>query len=347
MKTLEKGLSAEIETLAKRKLKLPELLHAQKGYVSSAEAVLGAVLQQLNAYATKISYFLDRAKSIFYQYQQLLPVEPVETITPPLPTQIFLSIPAYRVLYDAILRWYKMDALSVATEELLFGAFERSQLYELFCLLWQLNSFKKAGLHCVKVDHYDYAFLSKLKQSQLPNTFYFERKDDQGNLCKLTLFYEPAINAPGDTLPRCENGVELMRTSPLAIDQEAENFQLKHIQSPENLFYTPDFVVRTENAKGKVTWFISDAKYSDYKTVMKERTPEIVLKYLFSTAPVVTNEDVAGVWLFYHWKNSSFLLKSAQLWNPTHRPDVHYEHVQISDMGGSSQWINSVLESLN
>lgn len=341
LKTLEKRLIEEVGELAARKARLPVLMAAEEGYVSSAEAILGEALLQLDRYEKKITQCLAQTREIFFQYQQMLPVMPLETATMPPPTQIFLSIPAYRLIYDAMLRWREMGTLSMVAEDLLLTTFERSRLYELFTLLWQLDAISNAGLTCVRREHFAYSTLTpKRNFSELPNTFAFERRDATGALVqKLTLFYEPVIRVPTAKLPVGENGVGLIRTSPLSIDAREGGLQV--LNNPDLMFYTPDFVVRNENSAGQVTWFIADAKYTSLENAITTLTQEILFKYLFSVRPTKPTERLGGVWLLCAYDNKTLSLNTTRPWLPGNVADLHFEHLTVGQID-KSEWIETI-----
>ena len=142
--------------------------------------------------------------------------------------------------------------------------------------------------------------------------------------------------------------VRLARTSVLS---PAEGGGLK-VVSPEEAFFTPDFVVRVsvrsrQPLKSSPSrWFVADAKYSTRTKTVLERTMDTAYKYLLAMSPTRPGDTLEGVWLFYAWEEarSAFSGNSLRTYLPAGLPragDVHYECAGLGD--GDSDFVRAVL----
>ena len=142
--------------------------------------------------------------------------------------------------------------------------------------------------------------------------------------------------------------VRLVRTSVLS---PAEGGGLK-VVSPEEAFFTPDFVVRVsvrsrQPLKSSPSrWFVADAKYSTRTKTVLERTMDTAYKYLLAMSPTRPGDTLEGVWLFYAWEEArgAFSGNSLRTYLPAGLPragDVHYECAGLGD--GDSDFVRAVL----
>lgn len=142
--------------------------------------------------------------------------------------------------------------------------------------------------------------------------------------------------------------VRLARTSVLS---PAEGGGLK-VVSPEEAFFTPDFVVRVsvrsrQPLKSSPSrWFVADAKYSTRTKTVLERTMDTAYKYLLAMSPTRPGDTLEGVWLFYAWEEArgAFAGNSLRTYLPAGLPragDVHYECAGLGD--GDSDFVRAVL----
>ncbi|GEM_PF-953564 len=336
LQTLEKGLTEELQLLKQREIPTIPHIKSATGYVNSVELLLGEILERLNNYQQRISLCLKKVQRIFLQYREMLPVDSLVCQKMPPPSQIFLAIPAYRLIYDAMNHWFQLEKLSLAREDLLLESFERSQLYEYYCLLKQLELLQQGGLVLKKIERFCYTHPGKrFSQSSLPNTFYFEALDDLG---QVTFFYEPVISTPRPGQPSSENGISLIRTSRMQWDKDG-NISLL---DGADLCYTPDYVVRIEKVGKAPRWFIADAKYRDSSKVLLEEAPKIMFKYFMSMNPC-DRGSIIGVWLFYAFDGKEEMIPRFQSLHPENVKDIYFERL-FPGVSFSPRWIPSILK---
>lgn len=332
-------LEAEVEAVGARRSQLPELLKVEDEYVSSAEAIMGVVLKRLKNHQSQLEALLSHAKRISRQYRQVLPVTPAPYGETPVPSKVFLTIPAYRLVYQCMCDWQKMGPLHIMDEGLLLTTFERSRLYELFCLFKLIDDLRAAGFEIT--DHKRFVYSARpphWPQSPVPNTFVLEKRSDGKTVSRVTVFYEPFICSP---MRPQENGVDLIRTSPFAWEDG-----VARMTDPQVSFVTPDYVVRLET-EDRVRWFIADAKYTEGWNAVSSQTRELLFKYLYSVCPVKEAETIEGLWILYGWlrPDSAPIPATARKWAPRPGVDVHYEEMSpyVTDIGRLAATIASLV----
>lgn len=322
-------LAAEVEAVGIRRSQLPNVLKVEDDYVSSAEAIMGVVLKRLGEHQSQLEELLSHAKRICGQYRQILPVTPAPYGETPIPSNVFLTIPAYRLVYQCMCDWQKMGPLHLMDEGLLLTTFERSRLYELFCLFKLIDDLRAAGLDVVEYKRHVYsAHPPHWPQSPVPNTFVLEKRSDGKTVSRATVFYEPFICSP---MRPQENGMDLIRTSPFTWEDG-----VARMTDPNKSFVTPDYVVRLET-EDRVRWFIADAKYTDGWNAVSSQTRELLFKYLYSVCPIKGTETLEGLWILYGWlkPDSAPVPATARKWATKPGIDVHYEEVSpsVTDIG--------------
>lgn len=332
-------LEAEVEAVGARRSQLPELLKVEDEYVSSAEAIMGVVLKRLKNHQSQLEALLSHAKRISGQYRQVLPVTPAPYGEVPPPSKVFLTIPAYRLVYQCMCDWQKMGPLHLMDEGLLLTTFERSRLYELFCLFKLVDDLGAAGFDVIEHRRFVYsARPPHWPQSPVPNTFVLEKRSDGKTVSRVTVFYEPFICSPMRSL---ENGVDLVRTSPFTWEDG-----VARMTDPQVSFVTPDYVVRLET-EDRVRWFIADAKYTEGWNAVSSQTRELLFKYLYSVCPVKEAETIEGLWILYGWlrPDSAPIPATARKWAPRPGVDVHYEEMSpyVTDIGRLAATIASLV----
>lgn len=332
-------LEAEVEAVGARRSQLPELLKVEDEYVSSAEAIMGVVLKRLKNHQSQLEALLSHAKRISGQYRQVLPVTPAPYGEVPAPSKVFLTIPAYRLVYQCMCDWQKMGPLHLMDEGLLLTTFERSRLYELFCLFKLIDDLRAAGFEIT--DHKRFVYSARpphWPQSPVPNTFVLEKRSDGKTVSRVTVFYEAFICPP---MRPQENGVDLIRTSPFAWEDG-----VARMTDPQVSFVTPDYVVRLET-EDRVRWFIADAKYTEGWNAVSSQTRELLFKYLYSVCPVKEAETIEGLWILYGWlrPDSAPIPATARKWAPRPGVDVHYEEMSpyVTDIGRLAATIASLV----
>lgn len=404
--SLGEELRADAREAADRADKLQVREPDRPGYVSTASPLAKDAAKRLLAYAEALCGLERRTSVLFRDYRTMLPAEPLalklsngkDALRP---TEVFRSIPAYRALFEAISGVQRSEKPVLESEAALITAFGRSRLFELHALFRVLEGLSAAGFRLTASRTVTEPELERAGRAEVPdrpNRFLFEKITGEC-VAEVLVCYEPVVRLGGSvrsgvsgnagTADGFEAGVEkedgdaeerfavrLARTSVLS---PAEGGGLK-VVTPEEAFFTPDFVVRVsvrrdasnekneENDKSEESaksgtpggvgdggrsqrssrsrWFVADAKYSSRSKTVLERTMDTACKYLLAMSPIRPEDTLEGVWLFYAWEEARGAFAGSSL--RTHvpeglpnAPDVHYECAGLGD--GDSGFVRAVL----
>ena len=394
--SLGEELRADAREAADRADKLQVREPDRPGYVSTASPLAKDAAKRLLAYAEALCGLERRTSVLFRDYRTMLPAEPIalklsngkDALRP---TEVFRSIPAYRAIFEAISGVQRSEKPVLESEAALITGFGRSRLFELHALFRVLEGLSAAGFRLTAsrtVTEPELERAGRREAPDRPNRFFFEKITGEC-VAEVLVCYEPVVRLGGSVrsggsgnagaADRFEVGVEkedgdaeerfavrLVRTSVLS---PAEGGGLK-VVTPEEAFFTPDFVVRVsvrrgasnekneENDKSEESaksgtpggvgdggrsqrssrsrWFVADAKYSGRSKTVLERTMDTACKYLLAMSPIRPEDTLEGVWLFYAWEEArgAFAGNSLRTHVPEglpNAPDVHYECAGLGD----------------
>lgn len=386
---LGEELRADAREAAERAEKLRVREPDRPGYVSTASPLAKDAAKRILAYAEALFGLERRTSVLLRDYRTMLPAEPLlltltngrDTLRP---TEVFRSIPAYRALFEAISGVQRSEKPVLENEAALITACGRSRVFELHALFRVLEGLSAAGFKltgtCLAAEP-ELERAGRRDTPDRPNRFLFEKAAGDC-VAEVLVCYEPVVRlselselsdgaaegveapeaveeASGTERPEgAEKGeavdlderfaVRLARTSVLS---PAEGGGLK-VVSPEEAFFTPDFVVRVsvrsrQPLKSSPSrWFVADAKYSTRTKTVLERTMDTAYKYLLAMSPTRPGDTLEGVWLFYAWEEArgAFSGNSLRTYLPAGLPrtgDVHYECAGLGD--GDSSFVRAVI----
>ncbi len=407
--SLGEELRADAREAADRADKLQVREPDRPGYVSTASPLAKDAAKRLLAYAEALCGLERRTSVLFRDYRTMLPAEPLalklsngkDALRP---TEVFRSIPAYRALFEAISGVQRSEKPVLESEAALITAFGRSRLFELHALFRVLEGLSAAGFRLTASRTVTEPELERAGRREVPdrpNRFFFEKITGEC-VAEVLVCYEPVVRLGGSVRPGgsgnagaadgFEVGVEkedgdaeerfavrLARTSVLS---PAEGGGLK-VVTPEEAFFTPDFVVRVsvrrgasnekneENDKSEESvksgapgvvgeagnggrsqrssrsrWFVADAKYSGRSKTVLERTMDTACKYLLAMSPIRPEDTLEGVWLFYAWEEArgAFAGNSLRTHVPEGLPNAPDVHYECAGLGdGDSGFVRAVL----
>lgn len=407
--SLGEELRADAREAADRADKLQVCEPDRPGYVSTASPLAKDAAKRLLAYAEALCGLERRTSVLFRDYRTMLPAEPLalklsngkDALRP---TEVFRSIPAYRALFEAISGVQRSEKPVLESEAALITAFGRSRLFELHALFRVLEGLSAAGFRLTASRTVTEPELERAGRAEVPdrpNRFLFEKITGEC-VAEVLVCYEPVVRLGGSvrsgvsgnagTADGFEAGVEkedgdaeerfavrLARTSVLS---PAEGGGLK-VVTPEEAFFTPDFVVRVsvrrdasnekneENDKSEESeksvvpggvgeagnggrsqrssrsrWFVADAKYSGRSKTVLERTMDTACKYLLAMSPIRPEDTLEGVWLFYAWEEArgAFAGNSLRTHVPEGLRNAPDVHYECAGLGdGDSGFVRAVL----
>lgn len=407
--SLGEELRADAREAADRADKLQVREPDRPGYVSTASPLAKDAAKRLLAYAEALCGLERRTSVLFRDYRTMLPAEPIALKLSNgkgalRPTEVFRSIPAYRAIFEAISGVQRSEKPVLESEAALITAFGRSRLFELHALFRVLEGLSAEGFRLTAsrtVTEPELERAGRREAPDRPNRFLFEKITGEC-VAEVLVCYEPVVRLGGSVRPGgsgnagtadgFEAGVEkedgdaeerfavrLARTSVLS---PAEGGGLK-VVTPEEAFFTPDFVVRVsvrrgasnekneENDKSEESeksgvpggvgeagnggrsqrssrsrWFVADAKYSGRSKTVLERTMDTACKYLLAMSPIRPEDTLEGVWLFYAWEEArgAFAGNSLRTHVPEGLPNAPDVHYECAGLGdGDSGFVRAVL----
>lgn len=281
-------------------------------YIATDEALFSDAVRLMERSLAALESRADRIRVLYRHYRDAMPVtEIVVTGTCP-PTPVFLSLPAYRMVYEAIRDWARSEWTREEGASGLLSFLRQSRLYECWALTGLLEAFGREGFRLVRKRRHVYEPpYSAWEQTDFFNTFRFVREEEVRTL-EATLFYEPVVRSasalydrPG--APLFENGVKFVRTTVFTPEEGAG---LGSAAPGSPLFFTPDFLLRIRvqergekapdgrSASTKTFWVVADAKHSTTERVTQVRAMQAAFKYLFGMKPLEEKDRVLGLWLF-------------------------------------------------
>lgn len=259
----------------------PKTATASSGSTTASltEGMVRSLIDERHSHAERIEGLLRSYMSIFGLRR------PEALAALPKPTAIFISSAPYRRIYDLMLEWFRQPAPSLIRERMLLSVGRSSRLFELHVLGALLRALDPQILSKRRFVHP--CAPKRDSGTSLCNEFSFERN---GELW--TIFYEPVI--PSGQLDG-ENPTGLVRTMSMHFSPAGLPCKL-----PEQTFWTPDFVLRISDPSGEKgsRYWIGDAKYSTWPTVMREYAQAVLFKYLLATSPADPKDQICGLVLF-------------------------------------------------
>ena len=217
-------------------------------------------------------------------YLKLFAIDPPPALKSlPAPTPIFMSSVPYRQIYELMRQWFSAQAPTVSEIRFLLKLSQSSRLYEHYVLLQPLTVFGGTTEIVKRRIHYADA-PKQYRGTDACNVYTFFYRETE-----ITLYYEPFIPAGTSQIP---NEVGLVRT--MTFEFFPSGYPIGNTNS---VCWTPDFVIRLRNETGTRYW-LADAKYSTWPTVVRNYAQEVLMKYLLATAPRNPDDRICGLMLF-------------------------------------------------
>lgn len=262
------------------------------GYAMPALVVVDLVLRR----GAEVMARLERARSAMRRIQrQLAEALPDVTVrnagrllANPKRTKVFQEVRAYSHVFQALMRWKSVEALSMGRENLGMHALRASKLYEYYCLHELLSTLYDMGYRADEgvpqaFERARYSLeYSKYANERRVATLYHLRAGEE----RVDVYYQPVLYGSETE----ENGIDLHRVSttrPFEPSGRAD--------AP----YTPDFVIY-HRCGDVVRRMVFDAKFMLYSRLYSEGNPtmfmECMRKYILETI-ASDGSRVDAMWL--------------------------------------------------
>lgn len=213
----------------------------------------------------RIQNILNSISIILFEMQKKLKVSFNGYIHPKI-TPFAKNSSFYLSLFKELHNWYNLGSPNLGINQTLTKIRSISKIYELFCLYKIIE--KLIDFNWVVSKSTEHKFFKNFIPSHI------ELKKDN---VTLNLYYEKSI---------------------LPIDSNIQNndlIYLKHHNKVEYQFYTPDFVIRKDDAEGRVSYYILDSKYSSTNTLSKyDVLNELFRKYHTNVAVYDSQRNVVS-----------------------------------------------------
>ena len=236
---------------------------------SNVIAIKAIQITLANKYISKLSEYEEQLLKLKNLYTLTFPITSMKFLSLPRCTKIFQEIKQYRLIYEYIVRWYEFGEFSLEQENILFNIRTLDTLFEYYCLLRLVGVFIENGWVLKKNDKFKYDVIS---DTDICNTYLLEKDDDI-----ITIYYQPIIYDN-----KFENNISLFRT----------DFNGKNIQN----FYTPDFLIRLEK-NDDISYAILDSKYSKRYNINNYYLPEVLLKYMCKISDKYQENAIKMIWI--------------------------------------------------
>lgn len=224
-------------------------------------------------------------QDLYAAYSRLFALNDVPSlIDMPKPSAIFISSLAYRPFFDLMQTWFSLKTPSFESLKFYVRVAKSSRLYEYYVLTKILKFFGEPESKW----RINWPVLSgRPEQEKICNAFLFRRDGKE-----ITVFYEPRIPAG---IAKDTDNIGLVRTMMLDYSESGA-----FLNNPKGAYFTPDFVVRIRklDETGYTKFWIADAKYSTWPTVLNNYANHVMVKYLLQTSPSNLEDQICGLTLF-------------------------------------------------
>ena len=214
----------------------------------------------------------------------MLPVSERDVFASPQPSATLISVRAYKLIYEQIIRWFQFGMYDFSGEDFILPMLRSDKIYEYYVLLKIYNyiankgfslqsatshSYKNPGFHSSHANPYG------LKTK---NTFRFK----DGKTTELTLYYEPIVyNGKNSNVG--ENEVGLFR-----------NMSYSYQDREKGSYYYPDYVIKIQQF-GHCQYIILDAKFSKRNTTKENYLSKLLFRYIISISAIDPEDSLLGL----------------------------------------------------
>lgn len=242
--------------------------------------------------ALKLWFALQRTRELLRQLGGAFPfhIRPLPRM--PQPSPIFERVGPYREIWHLMRAWFRSNLadeasqLSTVKENFKLETLNTPRLYERLVVTVLLEGLRGSGLTLNSVDMIHWP----THPVTSANRWIFVGETAMGS-ARVTLWYEPAIYAPGD---EDRHGVELLRTTSWRLRPEGLIPGQPRSQLPRPPHYSPDIVILVEtkatgtdeSVEWTRTWLVGDAKLRKPSTAVQTEIVPAMLKYGVATRPM-------------------------------------------------------------
>lgn len=265
---------------------VPMTMISSEEYISSSSFLNAATRTSMSALIDVLSDLQQSYGQLYEHYRHVIPAREIQLAGVPRPTPAFLSLEAYRPIYQAAVRWFGMRSVGVRDLRFIQIFLQITTLYEVYVLTKLQQFLLDQGFTLRSSWRQVYAFdwQSLYENTPINNVFEFEKDE-----LKITLFYQPVLY---DNRHEHSSPVGLYRNTSLS-------FPRNWGESARGSYYTPDYILRIGHRRASgAQYVLADAKYANLSNVRDFKTIPLVYKYLFSLTPENPADEITGLYIF-------------------------------------------------
>jgi len=278
------------DEITRRIKQFPDKQEIEKGYFLSAAFAFSTMKRRLKRNKAQLNLLCENIEEIYTQYREVLPVSEQDVFAPPQPSAVLISVRAYRLVYEQIIRWFQFGMYDFSGEDFILPMLQSDKIYEYYVLLKIYNYIRNNGYSLQSSVPYIYKnpgfHLSCANPYSLKtlNTFRFKHKE---TATEITLYYEPIIYN-GKSSNVGENKVGLFRNMSYSFqDGENRNFS-------KGSYYYPDYVIKIQRAE-RCQYIILDAKFSKRNTTKENYLCKLLYRYIISISAIDPEDSLLGL----------------------------------------------------
>ena len=131
-------------------------------------------------FTAQLNLLCKNIKELYIQYREVLPVSEQDVFALPQPSAVLISVRAYRLVYEQIIRWFQFGMYDFSGEDFILPMLRSDKIYEYYVLLKFYNyiiskgySFQSAASHSYKNPGFHSSYANPYGLKTL-NTFQFK-----------------------------------------------------------------------------------------------------------------------------------------------------------------------------
>lgn len=279
-----------IDEITNRIKQFPDKQEIEKGYFLSAAFAFSTTKRRLEKNRAQLNLLCEDIEELYTQYHEVLPVSEQGVFEPPQPSAILISVRAYRLVYEQIIRWFQFGMYDFSGEDFILPMLQSNKIYEYYVLLKIYNYIINKGYSLQNAVPYSYknpGFHSNRDNTdglKTLNTFRFKNGEIS---TEITLYYEPIIyNGKNSNIG--ENNVGLFRNMSYSF-QDGENRSFN-----KGSYYYPDYVIKIQRAE-HCQYIILDAKFSKRNTAKENYLCKLLYRYIISISAIDPEDSLLGL----------------------------------------------------
>lgn len=277
------------DEITKRIKQFPDKQEIEKGYFLSVAFAFSATKRRLEKNKAQLNLLRENIEELYIQYREVLSVSEQDVFTLPRPSAVFISVRAYRLVYEQIIRWFRCGMYDFRGEDFILPMLQSDKIYEYYVLLKLYNYVLSKGYSFQEAASYSYKKRDSHSSNAYPyglktlNTFQFK---DEETSTELTLYYEPIVyNGKNSNVE--ENKVGLFRNMSYSF-RDGEN------RTSTGGYYHPDYVIKIQKPE-HCRYIILDAKFSKRNTTKENYLCKLLYRYVISISTIDPEDSLLGL----------------------------------------------------